>query len=139
MTTNTKILLGVGAVALGYYLYKRKIDGKGWNPLSPSKGNSYSTPKGQETIPPTSEPNKMPNAYRLKEDFSQKFPIGTSGSGAVSFKKGQIISAIKNPYLAQNHAVGKGTLTTTPTGGLPNFQMEGQQRINIPERILEKI
>lgn len=85
------------------------------------------------------QPSTIPNAYRLKEDFSKSVMTRPNVFVDVKFKKGQIISALRNPYEAQNMAVGRGALTTTIQGGLPNFEMSGQVWVTIPERILEKV
>lgn len=167
MTKQTKILLGVGAIALAYYFYTKR------------KGNSTTTqtpptptppqvvgkpcPEGQEMrvvnciqppcppmcfdIPKSNpyseggalEPRSIPHAYRLKEDFSGSVMTRPNVYANATFKKGQVISALRNPYMAQVMAVGKGSLATTLKGGVPNFEMSGQTWINIPERILEKL
>jgi hypothetical protein len=177
MTKTTKIVLGVGAIALAYYLYTKRNKGGATSTETPSAPqNTGDTPKViyckdgfKKTIienkniqniryanpceghggidelktngggNPISEPSKIPNAYRLKEDFSQIYPTGSNVSGVALFRKGQIISAMRNPYLTQVMAVGQGSLTTTIKGETPNFQMQGQIWVNIPERILEKL
>lgn len=142
MTNNTKILLGVGAIALAYYFYTKRSKGGtqsqvGTTPSpSPKNGGIGAIPKEQPT---KSEPKTIPNAYRLKEDFSKSVMTRPNVYVDVKFKKGQIISALRNPYESQSTAVGMGALSTTPQGGLPNFQMDGQVWISIPERLLEKV
>ena len=85
------------------------------------------------------QPRSIPHAYRLKEDFSGSIIIPPNVYANATFKKGQVISALRNPYMVQATAVGQGSLATTLKGGVPNFQMSGQPLINIPERILEKL
>lgn len=177
MTQNQKIAIGIGALALGYWLYTKNkasksivttgtstppvIDDFSTLPKNPNEKNPC---KGENEVPCAngsgkcyminarygSDPCKVetktglggvvpPNAYRLKQDFSQRFPIGASGSGLARFQSGQVIRALKNPYLAQVHAVGKGALTTTVEGNQPDFNKDGQVFINIPESILEKL
>jgi hypothetical protein len=129
MRTNTKILVGVGAIALAYYFFK------GWNPLAPPKGNnSTSPPKQGQSLPPKSEPKTKitDTTYILNQDFSQRFPIGLSGSGGVTFKKGQYIEATTNPYARNSN------LYTTTKGQLPNFKMVGETWIELPSNILTK-
>ena len=172
MTKNTKIIIGVGAIALAYYLFKDKFKGGGASTQTPSvPQNTGDSPKvyyckdgfkqvkidnkniqniryeppceghggidelktngGRNTI---SEPSTIPSAYRLKEDFSRSVMTRPNVYVDVTFKKGQIISALKSPYLPQNK-----TLFTTIKGEKPNFEMVGQPYISIPENILERL
>jgi hypothetical protein len=156
MTNNQKIILGVGALALAYYFYTKSKGGSVVTQSSPNTQNTVDNPcpQGQELIQPNcfkapcpkicadipkSEPRTIPHAYRLKEDFSGSVMTRPNVYVNVTFKKGRIISALRNPYLAQPTAVGMGALSTTTEGGLPDFKGYGQIFVNIPERILEKI
>ena len=161
MTNQTKIIIGVGAIALAYYFYTKRnssVPTSNEKPSEPNSGGSkpptpklegdMDCPKGQVRIQvncikapcpsvcgekPKSNPMSNQNTYRLKQDFSRRFPIGQSGSGGATYRKGQIIEASTNPY-AKNRS-----LYTTYNGSLPNFNSEGQIWIEIPSDILEKV
>ena len=150
MTQNQKILLGVGAIALAYFIYKRKGSGisrqapsnpcKNENevPCDNGSGKCYSVLAKYSQDPckvdnPIKE-NTIPNNYRLKQDFTKSVMTRPNVYADATFKKGQLIIALTNPYLPQNRS-----LFTTITGEKPNFDMVGQPYISIPESILEKL
>jgi len=160
MTKQTKILIGVGVVALAYYFYTKRGKGSSTTtqtPLIPTPQPSTPTSDGNcpsgfkfvpfncikapcggscvpmDSLPPKKNPMSNQNTYRLKQDFSRRFPIGQSGSGGATYRKGEIIEASTNPY-AKN-----SSLYTTYNGSLPNFDTVGQIWIEIPSDILEKV
>jgi hypothetical protein len=112
-------------------------------------------PKGLEVKPNPSNPKPDENSrpvtpymgkttfYQLTEDFSRRFPISPSASGSVSFKKGQIIEGKRYSGGTTKTVVipfGKGQITTTTQGQMPDFQkVGGQAWVQIPESILEPI
>ena len=83
MTNNQKILLGVGAVALAYWLYKRKGSGISRQaPSNPPQVGNKDCPEGQELILtncikapcpkicadiPKSNPNLVTTTYTCKD------------------------------------------------------------------------
>jgi len=70
--------------------------------------------------------------YRVKSDFSKEYKIPPTSAGVATFKAGQIIKVLPNPF-------NNGALTTTINGEEPKFGMAGQIWIELPLDKVEKI
>jgi hypothetical protein len=143
MTKQTKILIGVGVVALAYYLYtKRKGSGviSQVNDKTPQKPympqvNPYS--EGGALEPKHQKPsikNSDDFTFEVLENFSAEFFSSTTGKFTnANFKKGQIIHAKPIPM---GNTSG---LATTPDGKYPIMDMIGNAIVNVPANKLKRI
>jgi hypothetical protein len=152
MTKQTKILLGVGAIALAYYLFKDKF-ALYPKPEQGTSSGGVPIPRGQETPTPyTTDPlinitnplepkhqkpsikNSDDFTFEVLENFSAEFFSSTTGKFTnANFKKGQIIHAKPIPM---GNTSG---LATTPDGKYPIMGMIGNAIVNVPANKLKRI
>ena len=86
MTKNKKIAIGIGAVALGYWLYtKNKASKSVETPASPSAPATSSTTGNTTFEPPTSSLPKKINVHNCKDGFK----INVPDYGMMTFAKVQ--------------------------------------------------
>lgn len=114
MTSKTKIIIGVGAVALIYFFF---INGK-----------SKSTPNKKSTKTKSDNDNK----YQVLENFNvDYFNSITNKSTNAYFRKGQIVYAKPIP-------MGVGVLVSTPEGKYPN-DSDNKPTVRLPKSKLKKV
>jgi hypothetical protein len=70
MTTNTKIIIGVGAIALAYYLFKDKF-ALYPKPEQGTSSGGVPIPRGQETPSTPSNTGDSPKVYYCKDGFKK--------------------------------------------------------------------
>jgi hypothetical protein len=86
----------------------------------------------------------LPNSYRVTKDYVVKFtsPSNPTMTYNAVFKKGQVIQGIRysiGTTTMEYKPFGKGKISTTPDGTMPDFMMAGGTWVEIPESILEAI
>ena len=144
MTKKTKILLGIGAVALLIYAYFKNLSITKTSVSAPTDPNNPRTspmPNNGGVVPPiTNQGTPAPKlisddyTYEVLENFTVEYFNSTNGTNKIaSFTKGQIIHAKPIPM------GNVGGLATTPDGKYPNMGLVGNAIVNLPQNKLRRV